>query len=112
MSPQPSKADKGMDEVVRSLADLLVRAAPLIELVNSPETSHEHRALLRELVGGVEYIELAISLHMMCSWRLWELAHAPDEAARQKLTPIGLAGTTFDSKTLTFRRHDESANGT
>jgi hypothetical protein len=111
MSPQADKADKGMDEVVRSLAGLLVRAAPLVELVNSPATSHEHRALLRELVGGERYATLSVSLRQMCSWRTWEIAHAQDEATRQQLRRVGLAGATFDSKTFTFYRPAEPADG-
>jgi hypothetical protein len=81
VSPQATTAGKGMDEVVRSLAGLLVRAAPLVELVNSPAMSHQHRAMLRALVGDVEYIELTASLHMMCSRPLWEMAHAGDGEA-------------------------------
>lgn len=82
MSPQPSKADKGMEQVVRSLAGLLLQAMPLADLVNLPTTSHEHRALLRELVGPVEYIELAAILQTMSSLRVWQLTHRDDEVRR------------------------------
>lgn len=111
MKRKQDKAAKGMDEAVRSLAALLIQAAPLVELVNSPETSHEHRALLRELVGGERYAIVTASLRQMCSWRTWETAHAPDEATRQKLRRVGLAGMSFDGTTVTFHHHDESANG-
>jgi hypothetical protein len=109
MRKKVDKAAKGMDEVVRSLADLLLKAAPLVELVNSPTTSHEHRALLRELVGGERYALLSVSLRQMCSWRTWEIANAKDEAARQKLRRVGLTGASFDGTAVTLHGHRESA---
>lgn len=105
MKRKQDKAAKGMDEAVRSLADLLIQAAPLVKLVNSPETSHNHRALLRELVGGERYALLSVSLRQMCSWRTWEVAHARDEAARQKLRQVGLAGASFDGTAVTLHGH-------
>jgi hypothetical protein len=63
---------------VRTLADLLTEAAPLVDQLNSPQSSDESRALLRTLVGPVEFIELAVSFNLMASARLWEMAHADE----------------------------------
>jgi hypothetical protein len=67
---------------VRRLARLLTKAAPLIELVNSPDTPAEDRAFLRELVGPQRYVDLAANLYQMRSWRAWEIAQAEDETTR------------------------------
>lgn len=82
MSPQPETVDTEMEETVRTLADLLLQVMPLADLVNLPTTSHEHRALLRELVGPMEYIELAAILQTMSSLRVWQLTHRDDEVQR------------------------------
>ncbi|MCE7009559.1 hypothetical protein LWC34_43140 [Kibdelosporangium philippinense] len=103
------KKSKGMDEVVGSLADLLIRAAPLAKLLNSPTTAAEHRARLREAVGSERYFELATALNQMASWRAWEIAHAKDAATRQKFTQVGLSGVSFENGKITFHRHGESS---
>jgi hypothetical protein len=96
------------EKAVHKLARLLTKAAPLIDLLNSAEASHEQRALLRELVGGERYALLSVNLRQMCSWRTWEIAHAKDEAMRQVLKRPGLTGVSFDGRSVTFYRDGEA----
>ncbi len=96
------------EKAVHKLARFLTKAAPLIELLNSAEASHEQRALLRELVGGERYALLSVNLRQMCSWRTWEITHAKDEAIRQVLKQPGLTGASFDGKAVTFYQDGEA----
>jgi hypothetical protein len=84
VSSAKNKADDGMDEVVRSLAGLLIRAAPLARLLNSAQTPAVHRADLRTAVGHERFVALTNALNAMSSWRAWEQAHAPDAETRRQ----------------------------
>jgi len=81
VSRRSDKAERGMDEVVRSLAALLIQAVPLAELLDSPKASHEQRAALVEQVGPMRYFVVTNSFYNMSSWRAWLKAHGDDEDA-------------------------------
>lgn len=57
-----SSKHRRLIRATRQLADLLNEAKPLVELLNSPETTHPYRSTLRELVGREEYFHLTNSL--------------------------------------------------
>jgi hypothetical protein len=78
------KTNQGMDEVVQSLAGLLIQAAPLATLLNSPQTPAVYRTNLRAAVGHERYVALAIALQAMSSWRTWERMHASNVAWRRR----------------------------
>lgn len=58
------------------LADLLAEAQPLIEILNSPDTRHIYRAVLRYRVGLDKYLVLVGGLQAMTSVRAWQAVHA------------------------------------
>ncbi|UQS22859.1 hypothetical protein L1857_08530 [Amycolatopsis thermalba] len=60
---------------VDQLADLLIEVEPLAELLNSTNTPHEYRAMLRELVGARRYFALTNNLDQMCTRAAWEATH-------------------------------------
>lgn len=113
MSPR-KKTDKTsgeteLDEVVRQLAALLAKAAPLAERLDSPDSSSVHRARLRELVGPETYFELANALNRMCSQRAWEVGHAKDDQARRALPRPKTAGAVFDRQRMRLIPRDEES---
>ena len=92
---------------IEQLAKLLIKAAPLAEVLNSPDTTHEDRAKLREVVGSMKYFKLTTTLCQMCSWRVWEISHAKDEAARKRLSRPGYSGVTLDENGVTFHEFED-----
>lgn len=105
MPRRKSTKKSDLIRAARQLAELLTEAAPLAELLNAPETPHEIRATLRELVGREQYFELANTLHQMCSMRGWQMAHAKDAAEVERLRPPSPV-VTFDGTSIQFHRRD------
>jgi hypothetical protein len=70
---------------IEQLADLLAKAAPLVELLNSSDATHEDRAQLRELVGPTEYDSLTTILCQACSLRAKERMRPKDMAIQRRL---------------------------
>ncbi len=109
MTNKHSKVNK--TKAVQRLAELLIEAAPLVELLNSPSTSHAYRSALRQAVGPDRYFAVVTALEQMCSWRTWELAHGKTEVERQKLSHPGWAGVHIDGDgQLNFYRHGEAGS--
>jgi hypothetical protein len=79
--------NRGMDEVVRSLAGILIQAGPLAVLLDSPRTAAEYRTNLREAVGHERYEALTRALHAMRSRQAWDEAHAPEAKADHESSP-------------------------
>jgi len=91
----------------RQLAGLLIEAAPLAEVLSSPDTPSPYRLAVRDMVGHERYFELTTTLNQMSSWRAWEVAHAMDATTRRKLFSPGHSGATFYGKTMTFHARDD-----
>lgn len=83
----PTVSDSKKRRLVRAveqLADLLVEIEPLAELLNSVDTPHEYRAMLRELVGTRRYFALTNNLDQMCTRAAWEATHAKERATPKR----------------------------
>jgi hypothetical protein len=90
----------------RQLADLLIEAAPLAELLDSPATPSLYRTALRDLVGPERYFKLTNVLNAMCSLRAWEFTHV-DEATRRKIPEPRIVGAVFDGEKLSFQQRGD-----
>jgi hypothetical protein len=62
----------------RRLADLLHEAAPLVELLDSPNTPQIYRTLLRFEVSNEHYLALVNNMQHMISPEMWKVAHAQE----------------------------------
>jgi hypothetical protein len=80
----PANSVDGMDELVQSLAGLLIQAAPLATMLNSKRTPAVYRTNLRAAVGDERFVALTVALQAMSSWRTWERMHGSNAAWRQR----------------------------
>jgi hypothetical protein len=81
MTPQPDTRPLTSDEHGRllesasRLSDLLVGAAPLINLLNAAETPPSYRATFAQRVGMYRFATALYGLKAMSDRSVWEHAH-------------------------------------
>ena len=81
-----------LQQATLRLAELLIDAAPLIELLDSSETPHNYRAALTELVGMRRYLAAMSSLQHMSSRAAWDKAHPRHQPGSSPPDPLAKLG--------------------